>query len=257
MTKNYINLEKHTNSQISFGFFTRNGGLSLGNFSSLNCSLSSGDQKNFVKKNILKAQKELLIHNKKIKFVNQNHSNKVIIIDKNNYSNKFEADGIITEDKDICIAILTADCCPILIFDDENKFICCLHAGWKGVYSNIIKNAIDQIIKIQPNLIKINAIIGPCLNKKNFEVSEDFKYNFLNVNSDYKNFFSITNKSNKFLFDMRKLIKFQLKSNNIVNIKNINIDTYSNEDLFFSHRRATHLNQLPTGRMINLISFSN
>ena len=55
---------------------------------------------------------------------------------------------------------------------------------------------------------------------------------------------------------MRNLIKFQLSENKIMKIDDIDIDTYENKDLFFSHRRSTHLNKLPTGRMINIIGFN-
>mgnify|MGYP006089684533 CR=1 FL=1 len=257
MNKNYFTSKKFTSSKISFGFFTKQDGYSNKNFSSLNCSYSSGDHKIAVKKNIFKAQKKLLLNTKKIKFLNQIHSNKVILINKNNYSNKFKADGMITQDKNICIAVLTADCCPIFLFDDENTFISCLHAGWKGTYYNIIKNALDQIIKIQPKLDKINAIVGPCLNVNNFEISKDFKENFIKINSKYENYFAKNYKDNKIFFDMRNLIKLQLIENKIFNIENIDLDTYDNEDLFFSHRRSTHLNQLPTGRMVNIIGFNN
>ena len=102
---------------------------------------------------------------------------------------------------------------------------------------------------------KINAIIGPCLGKKNFEVSEDFKMNFIKTNFHYQKFFSKTKKNKKSLFDMRSLIKYQLISNKIENIDDIIMDTYDNSNFFFSHRRSTHLNQLPTGRMINIIGF--
>ena len=257
MKQHYIKSKKFIHSHISLGFFTRQGGCSVKNFSSLNCSYNSGDNTASVKKNIFISQTELSMDRKKLKLINQIHSNKTIVINKHNYLDKFEADGMITQDKDINIAVLTADCCPIFIFDDENKFICCLHVGWKGAYYNIIKNTIDQIIKIQPNLNKIKAIIGPCLNKKNFEVSNDFKSNFIKINSNYKDFFNNHNNNNKVLFDMRNLIQFQLICNRIINIEDLDIDTYSNENLFFSHRRSTHLNQLPTGRMVNIIGFNN
>ena len=256
MKKNFITSKNYINPKISYGFFTRQDGFSYNNFSSLNCSYNAGDQKDFVIRNILNAQKVLALDKKKIKFVNQTHSNKSIIINKKNFIKKFEADSIITQDKDICIAILTADCCPIFLIDDECKFISCLHAGWKGVYLNLITNTINKIIKIQPDLNKIKAIIGPCLSKKNFEVSENFKINFIKINSDYIKFFHKDNRSKKILFDMRGLIKFQLLKNYINNIDDIDIDTYNNKSLFFSHRRSTHLDQLPTGRMINIIGFS-
>ena len=255
MKKNYYTSKKKFNNEVSFGFFTRQGGFSFKNFSSLNCSFNSGDKDILIEKNILKAQKILSLANKKIKFVDQIHSNKTVIVDKNNYLKKFEADAIITQDKEICIAILTADCCPIFLFDDESKFVSCIHAGWKGVYSNIIKNNLNHIIKIQPDFNKIKAIIGPCLNKQNFQVSLDFKINFIKKNSEYSKYFT-SSKNEKYLFDMRSLIKYQISNNGIKNIDNININTYQNRDMFFSHRRSTHLNQLPTGRMINIIGFN-
>ena len=54
---------------------------------------------------------------------------------------------------------------------------------------------------------------------------------------------------------MRSLINFQIKNSKINNITNFNFDTYQNEDLFFSHRRSSHKDSLPTGRMINIIGF--
>ena len=137
-----------------------------------------------------------------------------------------------------------------------NSFISCLHAGWKGVYCNIIKNALDQIIKIQPNLNKIKAIIGPCLNVDNFEINEDFKEKFTKINSNYEKYFIQNFEKNKKFFDMRSLIKMQLIESKVNNIDNIDLDTYDNKNLFYSHRRSTHLNQLPTGRMINIIGFN-
>ena len=203
------------------------------------------------------AKKQLNLENSFLKTVNQIHSNKIILVDKDNINKKIKADGMITQDKKISIAILTADCCPIFFFDDQATFVSCLHAGWKGCYNNIAKEALIAIRKIQPDIKKINAIIGPCLNKKNFEVTEDFKFKFLRKNQGYKKFFYINDKENKTLFDMRSLIKFQIRGSGIINIENINLDTYSNKKLFYSHRRSTHNNQLNTGRMINIIGFNN
>ena len=256
MKKNFLtNQRKKTN--ITYGFFTKNGGYSINNYKSLNCSLSSKDKVSDVKKNIEIAKKNLALKKSKLKIVNQIHSNKVKLINSNNFSKKYTADGIITQDKNISLGVLTADCCPIFIYDLENSFICCLHAGWKGCLKNIVKSAMEKIQRIQKNHNKIYAIIGPCLNLENFEVSIDFKKKFILENNSYKQFFFKIKKSNKYLFDMRNLIAFQFKKNKIKNIKNIDLDTYKNIDLFFSHRRSTHNNELPTGRMINIIGFNN
>ena len=101
------------------------------------------------------------------------------------------------------------------------------------------------------------AIIGPCLSKVNFEVDENFQDDFINKDLQYKNFFSKNSKNKKTYFDIRGLINFQLQKYSINKIINIAIDTYSNKDLFFSHRKSFHNNSLPTGRMINLIGFKD
>lgn len=257
MKKIFITSNRFANSKISVGFFTRLAGFSNNHFTSLNCSLSSGDKKNIVKKNIIKAKQLIDPKNKKLKMISQIHSKKVILINKTNFDKNFAADGMITQDRNINIAVLTADCCPIFLFDDDSSFISCLHSGWKGCYLNIVENALKKIKKIQPNTKKINAMIGPCLNQSNFEVSTNLKEKFLKKNLSYKKFFIKKNDKDKHLFNMRGMIKFQLKENNILKIEDVDLDTYSNKDLFYSHRRSTHKNNLPTGRMINIIGFAN
>jgi YfiH family protein len=254
---NYFVNKTLFNKKIKYGFFSKIGGLSSKNFFSLNCSLSSGDKKNLVKKNIDIAKKKLFLSDHKLKILDQTHSNKVIIINKNNLKESIKADGSITSEKNIALAILTADCAPIFIYDSDSNFICCLHAGWKGCLKNIVKEAFLKIKKIQKNPNKLNAIIGPCLARKNFEVDRKFKDIFLKKNHKYKIFFSRILKSNKYLFDMRGIIKMQLRDCSIKKISNIKIDTYANHQFFFSHRRSFHQNNLPTGRMINIIAFNS
>ena len=254
---NYYTSEKIINKKINFGFFTKNGGYSTNNFASLNCGYGSGDDKKLVFKNIERAKKLINLNRKKLKTVNQIHSNKVILINKDNINQSYDADGIITQDKNISIAVITADCCPIFIFDNDLSFISCLHAGWRGSYLNIVKEAINKIKKIQPNFKKINVIIGPCLNKNSFQVDENFKNKFIKKSKNYEKFFYKKDKSSKNLFNMRGLIISQILENNITNLEEVNLDTYTNKNSFFSHRRSTHLNLLPAGRMINIIGFNN
>ena len=256
--KNFYTSKKNLNTIVTYGFFTRKGGESKKKYKSLNCSLSSGDNKHLVKKNINTAKKNLNLYKKKMKTVNQIHSNKVVLINQKNINDQFEADGIITKDKNICIGILTADCCPIFFFDSDGLFISCVHVGWKGCYLNIIEKALNKIKKIQKDTKKIKAIIGPCLAKKKFEVDLDFKLKFILKYKKYKKFFyKINNNNNKVLFDMSDLIKYQILENKVKNIEHYNLDTYSNKNLFYSHRRSSHLGENPSGRMINIIGFNN
>ncbi|MDA9748576.1 peptidoglycan editing factor PgeF [Pelagibacteraceae bacterium] len=253
MNQNYYSIKK-LNKKIIFGFFNSKGGVSKGNYNSLNCSSNNSDKKENVLKNIKISIKKLGIKNKKLKLVNQIHSNRISEIKKENYKKKFLSDGLITRDRNIALGILTADCAPIFIFDSTNTFICCLHSGWKGTLLNISKECIKKLKKKKINNKKLIAVIGPCLAQNNFEVDKQFKIKFIKKNISYKKFFKNKNK-NKDLFDLRGLIKFQLESEGVNKIYNIKRDTYKNRHIFFSHRRTMHQNKTDTGRMINIISF--
>ena len=255
MNNNFFNLKKFE-KDITFGFFSALGGVSKGNYQSLNCSRNSKDKKENVKKNIDIAIKSLSIHNKKLKLINQIHSNKIIEITKKNFADEFNGDGLITRDKELSLAVLTADCAPIFLFDIKSNIICCLHSGWKGTLSNIIKKSIKKFLSKNVSPKNLVAVVGPCLSFKNYEVKKNFKLKFINKNNLYADYFKYKN-NNRDLFDLRGIINFQLKSGGVRNIYNINRDTYNKNNTFFSNRRSTHQNIIDTGRMINIISFKD
>ena len=243
------------NSPAKHGFFTRLYGLSKKQFSSLNCSSSNEDNKKNVNGNRLIAIKNLNLNKKKLILIKQTHSSKVIRINKANLDQKIEADGIITSLNNVVLGILTADCAPIFIYDDKNKFVCNLHSGWKGSLNNISKNAIKLFDEYNIKRKNLIAIVGPCLGAKNYEVDKNFQQKFIKKNLKYAKFFRNKN-AIKSYFNLRALINYQLSELGLKKIHNINRDTYSNDNLFFSHRRATHKGQKTTGRLINLISLT-
>ncbi len=255
MSKIFLSLKKFEN-KINYGFFTAKGGVSKGNYLSLNCGRMSNDNKNNIKKNINIAIKSLGIANKKLKLINQIHSNKVFRITKLNYKQKIYGDGLITTDKNIALGIITADCAPILLFDKKNNIVCCLHSGWKGALMNIVEKGLEKIKKITVRTDNLVAIVGPCIAFKNYEVDKNFKEKFINKSKNYKNYFKPQNKY-KDLFNLRGIINYQLKSQGINNIYNIKKDTFENSHIFFSHRRSCHNNQFDTGRMINIIAIKD
>ncbi len=255
MNARYLSLKKY-NKKVDFAFFTSNGGVSKGNYYSLNCNFDSEDKALNVEKNLKIALKSLGVHNKLLKLINQTHSKKIHFIDKKNIKNNFYGDGLITKDKNIVLGVLTADCAPVFLFDSNYSVVCCVHSGWRGAFLNIIKESIIKFKKENIKRSNIVAIIGPCLGHKNFEVNKDFKLKFKDKNLNYQRFFQTKNKT-KDLFNLRGLINFQLKSEGITNIHNIRRDTYKNGHIFFSHRRATHEKKNNTGRMLNIITLKD
>ena len=239
--------------EISHGFFNRNGGKSKGIYKSLNCGLGSNDKKMNIQKNLKIAKNKISKKSKNIILVNQTHSQKYIYInDSNKIKNKrLKADAIITNQKKLPIAILTADCVPILIYDDTLKIIAAIHAGWRGAYKGIINNVIRFMIKKGSKIKNIHAAIGPSISQKNYNVKNDFLKKFLKKNKKNKVFFK--KRKNLIYFNLPKYVKSQLISNKISNIDHINIDTYDYKNNFFSARRSLRLNHDDYGRNISII----
>ena len=237
---------------LRHGFFNSVGGKSKNIYSSLNCGLGSKDNPTNIKKNLQIVKKKIGSSEKRIFLVHQIHSNKFVFINKKNkFKYKPKADAIITNKKKIPIAVLTADCVPILICDDKKNYIAAIHAGWKGAYKDIISKVIKFMIKKGSNPKNITAAIGPAISAKNYEVKEDFKRKFIKMDKKNNIFFKI--KYKKLYFDLPSYVKSCLLKNKIKNIESINIDTFDINNNFFSARRALKLNHDDYGRNISII----
>ena len=158
---------------------------------------------------------------------------------------------IVTDKKKIPIAILTADCAPILICDNNKKMIAAIHAGWKGAHKDIVKKVIKFMIKNGCTAQNITAAIGPCISSKNYQVREDFKKKF--IKKDKKNIFFFKKIKDKNYFNLNKYIHFQLKNLKIKKIDTINKDTFNAKNNLFSARRSISRNEHDYGRNISII----
>ena len=149
------------------------------------------------------------------------------------------------------IAVLTADCAPILIHDEGRKMIAAIHAGWKGAYKDIVKKVVRFMIKKGCTPQNITVAIGPCISSNNYEIKEDFKKKF--IKKDKKNVLFFKSTKTKNYFSLNKYILFQLESLNIKNIDIINKDTFDDKNKFFSARRSISRNENDYGRNISII----
>ena len=171
---------------ISHSFFTRKNGKSSGVFYSINCGLNSGDNSRDVFINRSLCANKLGVSEKKLVTLNQVHNNKVIKVDETWKPEKSpQGDGLVTDKNGIAICILTADCIPILIADKKNNIIGALHAGWKGAVKGIIENTIEAMINLGANSNSIDIAMGPCISKESYEVTEEYKDNYLILDATF------------------------------------------------------------------------
>ncbi len=193
-----------------------------------------------------------------ILMTNQVHGTEVVTIDTQEKiytkQNLPKADALVTNLPNIALGLFTADCSPILFFDEENKIIGAAHAGWRGAKSGIIANTVLAMKKLGAK--NIQAKIGPMIQQESYEVSLEFLDDFLIETPENKKFFLDCKNPQKYLFDLSKYIESKLQIAGISKIDNCHIDTYKNAKEFFSFRRSTHLKEVDCGRNISVIAIN-
>ena len=238
---------------IKHCFFSRKNGFSTGRYTSLNCGLGSGDKKENVLKNLSLVSQKIGCKDELLITLNQTHSNKVIYFEnESSIKNKLLGDAIVTRVKNVGIGILAADCAPILLFDPHKKIIGCIHSGWKGALNGVIRNTIKKFCELNSNKDDLIAVIGPCIKKENYEVKADFYQRFISQNRSNNEFFTKI-EENKYIFDLRGFINKEMSDLNVGSIENIELDTFSEKETFYSYRRSCLRKEEDYGRCISVI----
>jgi len=234
-------------------FFSRKNGVSKGYYKSLNCGLGSNDEKKNILKNLELVSKKISCEKNFLITLNQKHTNQVIHFrNKLSAKNKLTGDAIVCEARNVGIGILTADCAPVFFYDQKKNIIGCAHAGWKGALNGIIQNTVKKFNELNSNNEDLIVVIGPCISKKNYEVKNDFFEKFVLQNINNEAFFKKIDRK-KYLFDLRGFINKEISNLNIKNVENIELDTFSEEELFYSCRRSGVNNEKDYGRCISVI----
>ena len=150
------------------GFSTRHGGVSPKPFDSLNLG-GIDDLTENIAENRKRALSELHIEFDQVSYLNQIHSNIVCQASVG----KQTGDALVTNQKNICLAVGAADCYPILFHDAKNNVIGAAHCGWKGTLARIVTNTINDMVLLGAEIAHIKIAIGQGISAKNYEVSED------------------------------------------------------------------------------------
>jgi YfiH family protein len=240
---------------IQHGFFTREGGVSLGVFNSLNCGYGSGDSAKNVNLNRAIALRKLGLKQKILNTVYQIHSTKTVIAEKIwKFNQHPKADAIVTKIPNLPIGVLSADCAPVLFADPENKVIAACHAGWRGAFGGILESCITAMENIGGKRDAIKAVIGPCIHQKSYEVDARFKNLFVDYDGHNQRFFVPSKQENHFQFDLPGYILQRLQKLGLLRSCNINVDTYEDKERFFSFRRSSHSSETNYGRGLSVIT---
>ena len=245
-----------TLKHIKHGFFGRQGGVSTGEYQSLNTAFSSHDPHENVVENRRIIRDKL--NAQALTGCDQIHSADIINISAGN-ANKDpmpRADGMVTSDRKIALGIKTADCLPVLAADKNRPVIGAVHAGWRGAFGQIVPNLVKRMTTYGSAVEDIYIAIGPAIHQKSYEVDKAFFDRFVAQHSQNKRFFEPSNNAGHFLFNLPAYTVYWLKHSypQIGHVGVCQYDTYKNPDMFFSYRRSTHENADDYGRQMSAIA---
>lgn len=239
---------------------TRHGGVSEGNYASLNINEYCGDSKANTDANRLLLANELGIDANHIIMPHQTHGVESRIIGEEFATlpdgvKKMLLEGVdavMTNIPGMCIGVSTADCIPVLLYDEEHHAAAAIHAGWRGTQARIVHKAVQEMrMAYQTDPTKLKAVIGPGISLDNFEVGDEVYADFEQAAFDMSAIAEERIKRNPNADDPAKaferkwhinlpLANIQMLTHNGVdeaNIINTGICTFDNADNYFSARR--------------------
>ncbi|BEP29491.1 peptidoglycan editing factor PgeF [Helicovermis profundi] len=254
----FIEFENIANLGIMAGISTRNGGVSSGNYKSLNLGIYTNDQKESISKNYEIFLESLNLRMNKTFYTLQVHGTDIKIIDEKFYadSSDFSAienfDGMISKLKNINLVTFYADCVPLLFYDKKNDVIGICHSGWRGSVKKIALKMVELFIgEFNSNPLDIICAIGPCASVCCYEV-DSVVIKEVNKNFKFPHKYYMLKNNNKYMLDLKKMNYDILVESGILkeNIEISPLCTICNNDILFSYRKENG----KTGRHIGIIS---
>lgn len=239
---------------VPHGFFTRRGGVSRGPFTSLNCSLSSPDDRDSVLQNRALVAQALDAHPDRLVGLKQVHGDRVVTVTEPwAVGEGASADAMVTSRTGIALGIITADCAPVLFADAQAGVVGAAHAGWRGAVLGVLEATLDAMAALGARRELVTAAIGPCIAQASYEVGPDLRDAVLARDPADADFFGEGQRPGRWQFDLAGYCASRLRAAGAGHVVITGIDTLRDEDRFFSHRRRTLTNAGPIGHQISTI----
>jgi polyphenol oxidase len=220
------------------GFLGRGGGVSRGPYASLNFSYLAGDSPGAVATN-WRRLKACFPRGVEFVQVHQVHGNRVQVVDSDSRGVTAVADGMVSATSNVILGILTADCVPILLLDEDARVIGALHAGWRGVIANIVSAGVRAMNALGARPEHIKAALGPAIGMCCFEVDIDLARRFeAEIPAAGRHVRSAG--EHKAYIDLKQIIRDQLVSEGLLApaVTDVASCTRCARDRFFSRRGA-------------------
>ncbi|MBP6362757.1 MAG: peptidoglycan editing factor PgeF [Novosphingobium sp.] len=236
---------------IPHGFLGRVGGVSTGLVAGLNLGLGTGDDAAAVAENRARAVAAVL-PGARLVTVYQVHSADCVVAGEWSDDARPHADALATDQPGLLLGVVTADCAPVLLADRSAGVIGAAHAGWKGAVSGVTDSTIVAMEALGAKRGNIVAAVGPCIAQPSYEVDAGFYQRFVAQDPGNAAYF-VPGVPDHWQFDLERYVAERLQQAGIGAVGRLGLDTYPDENAFFSFRRATHRGEPDYGRQMSLI----
>jgi polyphenol oxidase len=204
-------------------------------------SLSSTPDKEMVRRHRRDLAASMGVREDHLYFPSQVHGTSIVVVDENtSHAQLLNTDALITRGKGICISVMSADCVPVLLYDQRNQIVAAIHSGWRGTVARILAKTLDTMKDLYGSEGKdIMAGIGPSVSQDSYEVGEEV------IEEVKKSFGSgndllVAQPLNKGKLDLWKANSLQLLDFGVkkANIEVSDLCTVKNNNHFFSARKG-------------------
>ncbi|WP_201778306.1 peptidoglycan editing factor PgeF [Thalassomonas viridans] len=188
--------------------------------------------------------KQFLPESSQIQWLEQVHGNTVAEVLRHN-EHPLVADAAITRNPEITLAVMTADCLPVLLTCAEGREVAAVHAGWRPLQAGIIAGTLEKMHSPNKGLY---AWLGPCISERAFEVGAEVRQAFVEQDAMFDVAFKPSGQG-KYLGNLPLIARLQLSSLGVKHIHAVDHCTYAMQQRYYSYRRDG-----TTGRMAALIT---
>lgn len=235
------------------GFLGRRGGKSGGPYAGLNLSFRVGDDPQLVKDNMCDAKRGVGVHNAKIITMKQVHGDRILDVQEREIKEAGEGDGMVTGERGLFLAVLTADCVPMLFSVPGRRLAAVAHAGWRGTLAGIAAKMVNHLReRYGADPTAVQAALGPAIGPCCYEIGPDLRRSMLQRWGKLAEN-SLTARGDRGFLDLKTLNRALLEEAGVppAQIFDVGPCTSCAAEEFFSYRREKR----ETGRQISLIGW--
>ena len=210
------------------GCSTRDGGVSLGRYASLNLGEHVGDEQDSVRENRRRLASACELPSEPV-WLNQVHGKDVVTAPEAGMT----ADASMTDQRNVVCVVMVADCLPVLFCNDDGSRVAAAHAGWRGLAAGVLENTVDAFDDPPERL---QAWLGPAISQPAFEVGDEVREAFLAHDPAAGRHFE-QNARRRWQADLYGIARQRLSAAGVRRVTGGDFCTYGDEARFFSHRR--------------------